>query len=326
MISKRSYIYLLLIAGVFSNLAGQDVSVSALFDSTRIYIGDQINYTVTVDQPSYLSLTMPLLKDTLMKNLEIISGPVTDSTPVENNRLRITCRYLITSFDSGYYEAPPVYAEMRNESGIRRFYSGYAPLEVMRVKIAPPDTSSKIFDIIAPYKAPLTFGEILPWLLLALLVSAAAWVILKLLQRFKKRKEKPGIIINPDPAHVIAFRELEKLRNEQLWQRGEVKLYYSQLTEILRQYLENRYGVFSLEMTTSETLEALLRTGFKKDNLFHSLKTILNGSDLVKFAKYKPEPSENDNHFQNAWVFIEVTMIKADQVEITGSDLKEGIK
>jgi len=326
MISKRSYIYILLVTGLFSNLSGQDVSVSTLFDSTRIYIGDQINYTITVDQPSDLSLSIPFLKDTLIKNLEIISGPVTDSTPVENNRLRITSRYLITSFDSGYYEAPPVYAEIRNESGIRRFYSGYAPLEVMRVKIAPPDTSARIFDIIAPYKAPLTFGEILPWLLLALLVSAAAWVIIKLLQRFKKRKEEPGIIINPDPAHVIAFRELEKLRNEQLWQKGEVKLYYSQLTEILRQYLENRYGVYSLEMTTSETLEALLRTGFKKDNLYHSLKTILNGSDLVKFAKYKPEPSENDNHFQNAWTFVEATMINADQVEITGSDLKEGMK
>ncbi len=326
MISKRSYIYILLVAGMFSNLAGQDVSVSAIFDSTRIYIGDQINYTVTVDQPSDVSLSMPLMKDTLIKNLEIISGPVTDSTPVENNRLRITSRYLITSFDSGYYEAPPVYAEIRNESGIRRFYSGYAPLEVMRVKIAPPDTSARIFDIIAPYKAPLTFGEILPWLLLALLVSAAAWVIIKLLQRFKKRNEEPRIIINPDPAHLIAFRELEKLRNEQLWQKGEVKLYYSQLTEILRQYLENRYGVFSLEMTSSETLEALLRTGFKKDNLYHSLKTILNGSDLVKFAKYKPEPPENDDHFQNAWAFVEATMIKADQVEITGSDLKEGMK
>ena len=319
MISRRSYIYILLITCLFSNLDGQDVSVSALFDTTRIYIGDQINYTVTVNQPSDLSLTMPVLKDTLIKNLEIIAGPVTDSTPVENNRLRITRRYLITSFDSGYYEAPPIYAEIRNESGIKRFYSGYAPLEVMRVRIAPPDTSARIFDIVAPYKAPLTFGEILPWLLLALLVAAAGWVITRLIQRFKKRKDEPCITVNPDPAHVIAFRELEKLRNEQLWQKGEVKLYYSQLTEILRQYLENRYGVYSLEMTTSETLEALLRTGFKKDNLYHSLRTILNGSDLVKFAKYKPGPSENDDHFQNAWAFVEATMIKADQAETPGS-------
>ena len=326
MISKRSYIYILLIAGLFSDLAGQDVSVSAMFDSTRIYIGDQINYTVIVDQPSDLSLAIPVLKDTLIKNLEIISGPLTDTTPFESSRLRITSRYLITSFDSGYYEAPPVYAEIRNESGIKRFYSGYAPLEVMRVKITPADSSAKIFDIIAPYKAPLTFGEILPWLLLALLAAAAAWVIIKLLRRFRKRKEEPRIIINPDPAHVIAFRELEKLRSEQLWQKGEVKLYYSILTEILRQYLENRYGVYSLEMTTSETLEALLRTGFKKDDLYQSLKTILNGSDLVKFAKYKPEPSENDNHFQNAWAFVEATMIKADQPEAPGSGLKGEMK
>jgi len=79
-------------------------------------------------------------------------------------------------------------------------------------------------------------------------------------------------------------------------------------------------------MTTSETLEALLRTGFKKDDLYQSLKTILNGSDLVKFAKYKPEPSENDNHFQNAWAFVEATMIKADQPEAPGSGLKGEMK
>ncbi len=309
---KRSMIYIWLLAGVFSTSEGQDVTVTAVFDSTRIYIGDQINYTITVDQPADLALELPYLKDTLCKNIEILSGPVTDSSTIGNERLMITSRYIITSFDSGFYQIPPTYAEIKNESGIKRFYSGYAQLEVMRVKIAPADTTAKVFDIIAPYRAPVTIGEILPWILLAALVAAAVWGIIKLLRRFKRQKKEPETIINPDPAHVIAFRDLEKLRDDQLWQRGEVKLYYSRLTEILRQYLENRYGVYSLEMTTSETLEALLLTGFKKDSLYTSLKTILNGSDLVKFAKYKPEPAENDIHFQNSWAFVEATMVKEE--------------
>ncbi len=312
---KRSMIFICLLAGALLTSKGQDVTVTAAFDSARIYIGDQINYTITVDQPSGLPLELQLLKDTLCKNIEILSGPTLDSAEISNERLRIISRYLITSFDSGFYQVLPTYAEIKNESGVKRFYSGYSPLEVMRVKIAPADTSARIFDIIEPYRAPVTLGEILPWVLLAALAAAAVWGIIKLLRRFKKHKIEPETVINPDPAHVIAFRDLEKLRDEQLWQKGAVKLYYSRLTEILRQYLENRYGVYSLEMTTSETLEALLRTGFKKDELYTSLKTILNGSDLVKFAKYKPETVENDIHFHNSWAFVEATMVKEEPNE-----------
>jgi hypothetical protein len=221
---------------------------------------------------------------------------------------------------------PPVYAEIRNENGIKRFYSDYALLEVIRVKITPRDSSAKIFDIIKPYRAPVTLGEILPWVLLVLLAAALILVIIRLLKRFKKTARHEEVVVNPDPAHVIAFRDLEKLKNEQLWQKGEVKSYYSRLTEILRQYLENRYSVYSLEMTTSETLDELIKTGFKKDDLYTMLKTILNGSDLVKFAKYKPEPSENESHFENSWAFVDKTKVQPDIAgETSGNDIKEGV-
>lgn len=311
----------ILLFTVFSVTKGQDVTVTASFDTSKIYIGDQINYTVTVDQPSGLVLNVNQLKDTLCKNIEILTGPVFDST-ITNGRLRFTSKYMITSFDSGYYRVPPAYAEIKNENGIKRFYSDYSLLEVMRVKIAPPDTTAKIFDIIKPYRAPVTIGEILPWVLLAALLAAAIWVIIKLIRRFKKIRREPEQVVNPDPAHIIAFRDLEKLKEEQLWQKGEVKLYYSRLTEILRLYLENRYGVYSLEMTTSETLEALVKAGFKKDELYTAIKTILNGSDLVKFAKYKPEPSENEQHFDNSWKFVELTKVK-EEIPETVDDKKK---
>lgn len=309
----------------FSAINGQDVTVTALFDSSKIFIGDQIFYTVTIDQPSDLVLDFIKLKDTLCKNIEILYGPVIDTSTISAGRLKLTSKYLITSFDSGYYRVLPAYAEIKNENGIKRFYSDYSLLEVMRVKITPPDTAAKIFDIIKPYRAPVTIGEILPWVLLAAVVAALIWGIIKLIKRFMRSKKGPEQIINPDPAHIIAFRELEKLKEEQLWQKGEVKLYYSRLTEILRQYLENRFGVFSLEMTTSETLEALVKTGFKKDELYASLKSILNGADLVKFAKYKPEPSENEQHFDNSWKFVDATKVKEEITEgVNETKKKEG--
>jgi hypothetical protein len=133
------------------------------------------------------------------------------------------------------------------------------------------------------------------------------WLLLRLIKKFKKNKKEiiePAII---EPAHLIAFRELEMLREEKLWQNGEIKKYYTRLTEIIRQYLENRFKVYSLELTTSETLEALVRTGFRKNESYNKLKSVLTAADLVKFAKYKPEPIENDTTFTSSWDFVSAT-------------------
>ena len=286
---------------------GQDVKVISAFDSTRIYIGDQINFTITVEQPSGLRLILPFFKDTLCKKIDILSGPVVDSSMSTGGRIKVTQKYLITSFDSGLYQIPPVYAEAKNDAGLKRFYSDYSHLQVTRVNIAPADTSLKIFDIIKPYRAPVTIGEIIPWVLIIALLGVLTWAAIKFIRKLRKNKTVIEEVVNPDPAHIIAFRELEKLRNEELWQKGEIKTYYTRLTEIIRQYLENRFSVFSLELTTAETLETLVKTGFKKDSNYSRLKIVLTGADLVKFAKYKPEPAENELHYKNSWEFVEET-------------------
>jgi hypothetical protein len=319
---KLLLILVVLISAVIS-AEGQDIKVTASFDSSRIYIGDQVHYAVTVVRPSDMHVVLSTLKDTLCRNIEIVSGPVHDTLIMPDNKLKITSKYLVTSFDSGFYQVPPVYAEIKDASGIKRFYSNYSPLQVMRIKIAPADTTAKIYDIIKPYKAPVTFGEILPWVLIAMIAAAIVWGAILIFRKLKKNKKSDEPVKNPDPAHIIAFRELEQLKGEQLWQKGELKKYYTRLTEILRQYLENRYGVCSLEMTTSETLEALVKTGFRKDESYALLKTILNGSDLVKFAKFKPEAAENEEHFNNSWKFVENTKMKEMIPEIDKPDRKE---
>jgi hypothetical protein len=293
----------------------QEVTVTAAFDSARIYLGDQINYTVTVDKPISYLLAIPVFKDTLYKKIEILNGPVTDTSVLKDGRIRIRQKYLITSFDSGFYQVPPVYAELRTGNSIKRFYSDYSQLEVMRVKITPPDSTSKIFDIIGPYHAPLTIGEVMPWILLLAAISVAVWYIIRLVGRIKRRKEGTEQIVIPDPAHIIAFRALEKLKEEKLWQEGQIKLYYTRLSEIIRQYLENRFRISSLELTTVETLDELKRSGFREDESFRKLRTILTGADLVKFAKYFPEPSENELHFEYAWDFVSTTRYEEQVTE-----------
>ncbi len=317
---KRSVIIILSLFITLSSAVCQEVVVTSAFDTSSIYIGDQIKYTITVDQPAELSLELPFFKDSLCKNIEIVAGPVRDSS-TQNGRVKIIEQYLITSFDSGRYQLDPVYAELKNQSGIKRFYSDYSQLEVLRVKIAPADSTAKIFDIIQPYRAPVTLGEMLPWMLAALLVSVIIWFLMRYIKQLRKAKKPEEVEITPDPAHLIAFRELEKLKTEELWQKGEIKYYYTRLTEILRQYLENRFGVYSLELTTSETLDELVRKGFKKGDSYKVLKSVLTGADLVKFAKYSPETAEHDEHFQNSWNFVSATM--KEEIAVSSSGIIE---
>ena len=318
---KLGWIILFVYLFFHSSLNGQEISVKAVFDTTRILVGDQVNFSVMIDQPADLKLTLPFFRDSLIKNIEILSGPAIDTSGISDNKIRITEKYLVTSFDSGYYRVDPVFAEKVDSKGLKRYFSDYSYLEVARVKIAPADTSAKIYDIAAPYRAPLTLGEILPWILLALLISAIIWLIVKLIKKFKRVKKEEIVPAITEPAHVIAFRELEKLKNEKLWQNGETKKYHIRLTEIIRQYLENRYRINSLELTTSETLEALVKTGFKKDESYNKLRSVLTGADLVKFAKYKPDPAENESVYSNSYDFVSVT--KAAEVIEERSDVKD---
>jgi hypothetical protein len=315
MFMQKFIVPLFLFVSISFSSFGQDVKVTSSFDSTKIVIGDQIRYTVTVEKPTDLRLSLPVFKDTICKNIDIVSGPKIDSVAGQSGRMKIIHKYLITSFDSGRYQVKPVFAETRSGSGLKRFYSDYSLLEVVRVKIAPPDSTSKIFDIIAPYKARVTLGEILPWILLFILACTVTWAVIRYIRTHEKSEGKEDTFIEVDPAHVIAFRELEILKSEELWQKGEIKKYYTRLTEILRQYLENRFRVFSLELTTEETLDALVKTGFKKNGSYNDLKSVLTGADLVKFAKYNPAASENETHFQTSWNFVLTTKINETEAE-----------
>ncbi|HLP73314.1 MAG TPA: hypothetical protein VK155_10460 [Bacteroidales bacterium] len=318
---KLGFIFIL--QAILLTVSGQKITVTAAFDSTRILIGDQIHYTITVEQPADLMLTLPSFRDTLIKNIEIVGAPETDSVNLGQGQLRVTEKYLITSFDSGMYRVPPVYAEVKNPGGLNRYYSDAAMLEVARYRIAPADSSAKIYDIVDPYRAPVTFGEILPWILLAIVLAGIVWFIIKWLRNRKASKTESERPVITEPAHIIAFRELEELKSKELWQKGGYKQYYTRLTEILRKYLENRYNVFSLELTTSETLDALLKTGFRKDAFFNMLKGVLLSADLVKFAKYVPGGEENELHFRSAWDFVEGTKVVIVQPE-PGANKEEG--
>ena len=171
----------------------------------------------------------------------------------------------------------------------------------------PLDTTKTIRDIKAVEKAPLSFSEVYPYVLGAIFIGVLIWFLMYYLKKKKKNEPLIGRPKIQEPAHIIAFRELDALKAEKLWQRKEVKLYYSKLTEIIRRYIERRFRITAMEQTSDEILVEFEGQELLSNDDFLLLKELLIQADLVKFAKADPLPDENETHFENAYKFVNNT-------------------
>jgi hypothetical protein len=212
----------------------------------------------------------------------------------------------VTSFDTGgVVLVDPLEVSWERDSVKARLQT--RPLQLV-VRMLPVETDKGPRDIKEPYKVPLTWQEILLWSMIAAAIILALWLGIRYWKKRKEEKSMPEIRRKPaEPAHVFALRELNTLREARLWQQGKVKEYYTRLTDILRTYLEYRYGIRALEQTTPETLTALEKTGFNDNRLKGILGQILETGDLVKFAKYVPQPDVNESVLLDAFVFVNET-------------------
>ena len=148
----------------------------------------------------------------------------------------------------------------------------------------------------------------LPWILGALAFIAVIAIVVWYIRKRKKQEPvfqlKPRVRLLP---HELALQELEKLRVKKLWQEGKVKEYHSELTEILRKYVENHFHIPALELTSAELTENLLNdTGCPRVAL-DKLGDILIMADLVKFAKAKPTPTDHEKSLNDGVEFIYAT-------------------
>lgn len=286
----------------------QDITVVAQPDTTVMLIGDQTGFTVTATMPSDVRADLRTVTDTLTGKIIVLRRDPRDTVSSPDGTMTLTDHYLITSFDTGTYRIPPFYAEVTEGDSVLRYYSDDAFLEVLRPDITPSDTTDVIFDIVPPRGAPVTFAEILPWLVIAIIAAAVLYLLARFLPRNPLRRfVRPPV--PPEPAHVIALRELQALHAEELWQKGEIKEYYSRLSDILRRYIDNRYSISSPELTTDDTVRMLQKASVTTRDQMVLVKELLSLSDMVKFAKYLPEAALNESSFDDAERFVEETKV-----------------
>ena len=306
-------------------MSGQDVALTARPDTSSILIGDQIHFRISAEVSSNASLILPVIHDTIAAKVLILGRPERDSVILQNGRKKITYDYLITSFEQGRYVIYPINGRVIENGITKDCHTDILTLEVVRPSVAPADTTDVIYDIVGPVNAPLTFREILPWIIIALVMILILWLLMRFLPRNPLRKlikkEKPA-----ETAHIVAFRELENLRKEELWQKGEVKEYYSRLTDILRRYVDGRFGIQSPELTTDETVRKLQKSGYVSNEILSVVRSILSDADMVKFAKFRPEEELNNSSIERAVHFVTVTRPVETAPENSASSEKKGDK
>lgn len=304
--SKSLPVLVMLISGITSPVISQTGQATAKVDTAAIAIGQQVWLQLNFTVPKESKVIWPFLKDSLTSHVEIVRKSAID-TVTKGEYINYSQRLTITSFDSGVFTIPPIGIayQLGNDTATQRAFSEAITFQVQTVKV---DTTKAIRDIKGPMGAPLTFAEIVPWVLAGF---ALIFVIALLWYYLKQRKHNKPFITLPrkpkQPEYLIALESLEELKSRKLWQNGRIKEYYSELTDIIRSYIENQMGISAIEMTTEEILKSFA----DKDGgsgLLNRLRQVLTTADLAKFAKAQPLMSDNELSMQNAIEFVKETI------------------
>jgi hypothetical protein len=304
--------YLLIIYFVNSannSIAQVFVTASATLDTNRIRIGEQIKLELKINYDKNRinkKIVWPSVNDTIRKEIDVISKTNPKEIPSKEKSSATFVQTLqLTSFDSGFWVIPPFKFKVEGDS------NAIAETEALLIEVqtVPTDTAeASIKDIKPIMEEKWDWRAYLPLLYWGIGILAILTLAVYIGYRYaKSRKKKPEIKVIPgEPPHVTALRELNAVKETKIWKEGKFKEYYTSITEILRRYLEGRFGVAAMELTTEEIIQ-VMRSLVIDEESKRKMKQLLELSDYVKFAKATPIEIENDLTLQNAYDFVNGT-------------------
>ncbi|MCM1504540.1 MAG: cell wall anchor protein [Muribaculum sp.] len=295
----------LLSLGVSTSAMGP-VIVKASLDSAYILMGKQTTLNVSVVQDAGTQGFFANAGDTLTREIEVIRALQPDTTSVGSGREEISQDIIIQSFDSGLYTIRPFVYVAGNDT----FKSNELALKVIPV---PVDTLQTIHDYAGTSTPGWKIWDFLPdfivdyWWMIFIFAAIVLLVAIYYVWRQRSviittiRPPKP-----PLPPYELAIQQLNALKNQKLCEHGHEKEYYTRLTEILRNYLQRRYNINAMEMTSSQIIsEISSHQDIKPSSAL--MKQILEIADFVKFANVRPMPDDNIKTFNMAVQFVEAT-------------------
>lgn len=294
--------------------AAGNVTIKAKLDSARLLMGRTTALHLEIVQDRGTRGTLALEKsDTLTAMVEIAEKTKADTTALDNNREQISRDLILQAFDSGLYVLPPIAYIVGHDTVLSD------PLSLKVIPV-PVDTTQDIIDIKPVEGVPFRLLDWVPdwmadywwaWLLALLLIAGGLYYYFKWYRHGRNplRPEKKRL-----PAYEEAMLNLEALKQRQLWQNGQEKEYFTGLTDILRVYIDRRFGVNAVEMTSTEIVKTLKERGETKA-VNEQLSIILEMADIVKFAAVRPLADDNELAYQRAVNFVEETKPMVEATE-----------
>jgi len=320
-----------------STAHAQKTSARVTVQPAEIMLGGQAVVELEVLTPKGRDILLPVYGDTLISGIEVLRM-LTPDTVIAHEVMTIRQKYIITSFDSLLYFVPGMKVIdgldtiKTNSFGLKVITptlsdSTMAYLELMHTQQTDSIDFEKLglADIKKNYDPPFVWQDYLQylWVALAILVLLAIigfGIYLMLRKKEKGYYFKPEVIL---PPHVLALKALDKVKSEKIWQQGQEKIFYTEITDILREYIEKRFGINAFEKTSDEILDTV-KMFEQADSASENLRQILKLSDLVKFAKYKPLPNENDLSLVNSYLFVNQTKVEPPvSTTMDGTDLED---
>ncbi|MBI3598055.1 MAG: hypothetical protein HY201_01145 [Nitrospirae bacterium] len=292
------FLILVILVSTGRSLASQAV---ARVDKTDYLVGDPIPVHIEIVHPKG-AVFKPLVTETIgtfhLMNRGLLK-PLNDTTT--------TSTLVVARYDAGAAVLPPVSFQYSIAGDPSPRTLSTNPL-TLTIRLAPVDTTQEIKDIKPPLSISLTLADIARMAAIALVLMAALYLLYRRWKKRPIRKTEKVYVPPPRSAHLIALEQLEALREKKLWQQGLIKPYYSEATEIVRRYLENRYGFPALEQTSDEIM-ADLRQYVHDAEIVGKTETVLRRADLVKFAKYIPAISEHEEMLTVAFDIVNKTSV-----------------
>lgn len=299
---KRLFLSILFVS--LTMLIWSQVTVDQKIDTMQILIGEQTKLTlsVTLDEKHH-KVSFPKFERSqyITPGVEVLESGNIDTLGVEDNLIKYSKSYTLTSFDEKLYCIPSQSIKVDGKS----YQTKDLALKVMTV---PVDTvhSEKFYGPKDVQDNPFSWSE---WatifgysILFVLLLILIAYLINRL--NTNKSVIKPIKFIKKVSAHQKAITEIEKLKEEKAAVSEDQKSYYTRLTMILRQYIAERFNFDAMEMTSSEIIERLRG---ENEGAIDEMVSLFRTADLVKFAKYSVLTNENDLNLVNALSFINNT-------------------
>ncbi len=311
---KKQLLYIVLL--ISSIGFAQEPLVKAVIDTTNIRIGEQFQLKIIVNKTK--NVIIPKMDSTALGKLEIISEDKIDT--IKNSLIK---KYLLTGFDSGAFYIPQQQIYINNQAHLTD------SLLINVATIAIDTTKQKLFPIKSIKSEPIIFDDYKRYIWWGLAALAIIGLVLYYLV-FNKKKEEETIVVPSIPPFEEAIQKLHQLDEKLLWQNNKIKKYYSELTEIIRSYIERELKIPALEITTDEliaTLSDFHTSGViaTTDETIGKLKALLQEADLVKFAKSKPLAIEIEEDRKDAEDVVHHLKPKIIAPEIASEETSEEI-